>query len=441
MNDNTGVNGFDYMKQKHISSNTDIVEKLTGKQEYTSDTKINSEHYISKDMDVTSDRQIYKTIKKNQINTDTSVSEDEFKKLITGTVLTDPDEMIKNRFNRFNRFGYLDPSNELVTGTREFLFFSKPDLHLLEENGDMYSVLQGVPFFREAYDHYRYSYYSLQQYFGGNTTLVADTTVGTFGDNTIDDSPASTYRSQFNIQSKYIHILSNMVTSTLDLPDINATEVLANQNLYQVNTSYREGSLPSDLQYDFSLEFKDTKYMDVYMLFKIYDEYCRYKYILEIEPTRKEYITSKIYPEALSIWKIIVDDTDRVVFWAKATGCTPMSVPRSSISNIEGNIKFTVNWKSQFIRDMDPINLLELNFLTANSMGIDVTGTNIAATVLSNCTVLGNYNKDSGTSATTWTGYPLIVTDQSSGIRTLSRHGEITTDRKRKLYRLVWVKH
>ena len=87
MNDNNGVNGFDYMKQKHISPNTDIVEKLTDKQEYTSNTKINSEHYISKDpADV--NRLLYNNMMKKQINTHTSVSEDEFKKLITGTVLT-----------------------------------------------------------------------------------------------------------------------------------------------------------------------------------------------------------------------------------------------------------------------------------------------------------------------------------------------------------------
>lgn len=472
--------GINFMNQKHTKYSNDIIEKVTGTSNQNS--IIDNEHYIyssTNNNDYYESQKLsdiyesmYRTaglvpdnnykqvldslneyaynaaslkpidVERSKINGNISVNDTEFNNFMSGTVLTDPEDMIRNRFNRFNRFGYLDPVNELVTGTREFLFFSKPDLHLLENSGQIYSRIRGVPFFREAYNHYRYSYYSLQQYFGGSNVFTNDSSVGPYGEKIYSQHP-SWYNynlSTFNIQSKYIQLLSNMVTSTFDLPDITASDVTNNQNLYQVNTSYREGSLTSDLQYDFSLEFKDTKYLDVYMLFKIYDEYCRCKYMLEIEPNRKEYIMNKIYPEALSIWKVIVDDTDRVIYWAKATGCTPMSVPRGSISNIEGNIKFTVNWKAQFIKDMDPINLLELNFLTADSLGIDVKDKPIASTVLKYSKVLGGYNPQSKTSASTWTGYPLIVTDSvgDSSIKTFSRTGEIA-NKTQKLYRLVWV--
>ena len=336
--------------------------------------------------------------------------------MLSDSTLSSPEDMLENRFNKFSRYGYLDPAHEFVTGSREYLFFSKPDLHLINVDtcADIYDVLQEVPFFNEAFNRYKLSYYSLQQTFNTKTYVHS-------GGVSID------------LRNKYINLLSNMVTSSFDLSDISSSDVLNNQNIYQVNTSYREGSLSSDLQHEFSLEFKDTKYLDVYMLFKIYDEYFRYKYMLEIMPTRYEYIFNKIYPEALSIWKIIVDDTGRIMYWAKATGCYPLSVPRGTLSNIEGNIKFTINWKAQFIKDMDPINLTELNYLTARSLGIETASKDITRSIINKTKKIYSLND-----TTTWVGYPLII--PGSIARTGQHINNNDSDiSKYSFHRLVWV--
>lgn len=362
-----------------------------------------------------------------------TMSNIEYNNIIGDDILTPSEDMLNNRFNKFTRYGYLDPANELITGTREYLFFSKPDLHLVDvinsnDDNHINQALKNCPFFDEAFRRYKLSYYSLQQTF---RTHPID---GIYDfDGLIID-----------LNSKYIPLLSNMVTSSLDLPDITANDVTNNQNLYQVNTSYREGSLMSDLQYDFSLEFKDTKYLDVYMLFKIYDEYFKQKYMAEILPTKMDYIFNKIYPEALSIWKVITDDTGRIIYWAKATGCTPMSVPRASISNIDGNIKFTVNWKAQFIRDMDPVNLNELNYLTSMSLGL---GHNIGKDIMTGIaqrtyvvTDVVNFKSNEGYSnmnGPTWVGYPMII---SNNTRSPLRTGHLTTNpAKSGFHKLVWV--
>lgn len=442
--------GLDFINEYHKQTNTDIIEKLTGQTDFqeakdstlkygeadnehiiplkkskvteestmgpikdpTGISKNSKEHVSSfltnylREMSEKMDKETEK-LRNEKIKKSVTFEKDELKTLTQfNTTLTDPEDMLNNRFNRFSRFGYLDTAHEFLTGTKEYIFFSKPDLHLMNSDGSMYEPLKAIPFFVEAYNHYRYSYYSLQQYFGGNVRLKADP-------------------SAIDIQCKYIPLLSNMVTSTLDLPDITATDVQLNQNLYQINTSYREGSLQSDLQYDFSTEFKDTKYLDVYMLFKIYDEYIRNKYVLEIEPNREDYILGKIYPEAISIWKIIVDDTDRIMYWAKAIGCTPMSVPRGGMSNFEGTVKLTINWKAQFVRDMDPVNLMELNQLTKWSVG-------------------GAFDRrefNPSSTGETWVKYPYIVSDggKSGSIHTSTRTGDFTEDKKKKFYRLVWV--
>lgn len=363
-------------------------------------------------------------------NAKINTSQDYYDDMIGDDILSNAEDMLNNRFNRFSRYGYLDPSGELITGAREYLFFSKPDLNLVNKYNisSINKPLANSPFFNEAFRNYKLSYFSLQQTFG----VSYDNSTGTAS---IDGLP-------INLRTKYIPLLSNMVTSTLDLPDISATDVTNNQNLYQTNTSYREGSLPSDLQYDFSLEFKDTKYLDVYMLFKIYDEYIRYKYMAEILPTRMEYIFNKIYPEPLSIWKIIVDDTGRIMYWAKATGCTPMSVPRSTISNIEGNIKFTVNWKAQFIRDMDPINLAELNYLTSCSLGVYAAGNDVN-NIINNTMVItdvmhasDNDNNIAVGNGPTWVGYPYVMSyHDHNPVRT----GHHTMKSDNRFHKLVWV--
>ena len=409
-----------FMNRYHSRGDLDYADNLRGWNEHLKNKKsidINGDGLI--DFDVEIDPNIIGKNKRRFKSSDMSFNNSELENMISDSVLSIPEDMLENRFNKFSRYGYLDPANELITGTREYLFFSKPDLHLVNVDSplSMYPVLENVPFFNEAFNRYKLSYYSLQQYYKGCG-----------GIRTSDGL-------RIDLRNRYISLLSNMVTSSFDLSDITASDVTNNQNLYQINTSYREGSLSSDLQYDFSLEFKDTKYLDVYMLFKIYDEYFRYKYMLEIMPTRYDYIVNKIYPEALSIWKIITDDTGRIMYWAKATGCTPMSVPRGTISNIEGNIKFTVNWKAQFIKDMDPVQLSEINYLTAKSMGINYSGKfNTSVFNSDNCKIIPiSDNK-------TWVGYPLIINGTGPSLRT--GHNYTGNERIKKnigFHRLVWV--
>jgi hypothetical protein len=414
--DSTETSGTQYMERYHKSTNKELIEKLISPDGY-----VESEHLVYGNPVSTDKSSVDKKTDKDDTLKKSLQSAFEFSKttmnnMMINSMIDLPETALKNRFNRFSRYGSIDPTHEFVSGTREYLFFSKPDLHLFEnKNPDkMNEELKYNPFFREAFEHYRYTFLSLQQSY---------------------DKQSPIFDSNFNLSNKYVPLLSNMVTSTLDLPDISASDYQTNQNLYQIGTSYREGSISSDLQYDFTLEFKDTKYMDVYMYFKIFDEYFRYKYEEELTPTQRAYIINRIIPEAISIWKIIVDDTDRIIYWAKAVACMPMSVPRGSISNIENQIKFSVNWKAQFIKDMDPFNLMELNNLTKCSLG----PTSFKAD--------NNINRkdikfDSAIARNNWEAFPYILSDKDYGGRSNSklfkRSGDTTSS---SFYRLVWLKY
>lgn len=462
---NNFSDGLSFMDDYHSGTNPDIISKLTGEtylsvrankgagNSLAATSGVDSEHlitardtkdsfyatheiqnkythetsYVTNYVEAESpkgywssdDQKLYKN-KDTTMYQALKTTKEEYDDFLKGSTLpSDPEDMYKNRFSRFSRYGYIDLANEFITGTREYIFFSKPDLHLIGSGNTIYTPLRNNSFLMEAYNHYRYSFYSLQQTFsGGGNSLPGEIGVIINGNTT----------SKFDPYCKYIPLLSNMVTSTLDLGDITANDVENNRNLYQVNTTYREGSIASDLQYDFSLEFKDTKYLDVYMLFKIYDEYFRHKFYAEIEPTKEEYILNRIYPEAISIWKIIVDDTDRIIYWAKAIGCTPMSVPRGSLSNFENQIKFTINWKAQFVKDMDPINLMELNHLSELSMH----GAKPRSFALPSA-------------GETWVGYPYVIRDGTpygkTNLHTHARTGDNGNASKSpdSFYKLVWA--
>ena len=343
------------------------------------------------------------------INSEFIISEYQAKLMSQAANLYDPQFYNRNRFNKFARYGMLDITNN-HQGSREYLFFSKPDLHIFDVNNDNYSLynpLSELEFFKNSASQYPESLLSLQQtYYNINN---------------------KTYPNSHNLRNKFMPILSNHVSSSLDLPGITATEIQNNTNLYQVTTSYREGSEVSDIKYEFSLEFNDTKYLDVYMLYKAYDEYMRETYKRIILPTKISYIDNMINYKQFSIWKIIVDHTNNIIFHGKVTGVHPLTVPRDAMSNFEGGIKLTVQFSGTFVRDMRPEKLLEINHLTELSMGVD---RNYISNNL-NSLMLPLYDADAGGANTEWGGYPYILKTGNN------KHGIPTSG---AAFQLVWLR-
>lgn len=244
-------------------------------------------------------------------------------------------------FQRFNRFGFLDPYNT-QSSCREYLFFVKPDLHIFN-NKDL-SILNPE--------------------LGGGTREENDAfPKKSFGRMTIFSDAMRRYKPVLKqLQSSatpnrpFVNLLSNMVSSSLDLPGITADTIETARNIYGSVTTYRLNSIKSDTDFDFTLEFKDTKYLDVYMFFKLYDEYERKKFNGEVTPPDTDYIFNRVLHDQMAIYKFIVgEDGESIIYWAKLTGVYPTSVPRDSFSNLEpGEIKFSVSFKCSFVEDMNP---------------------------------------------------------------------------------------
>lgn len=239
-------------------------------------------------------------------------------------------------YDAFNRFGCIDPYNT-VTTTREYLFFTKPDLHIFEnlDPNILNAELARIPLFQEAMIRYKAVLKQLQISSKENT-------------------------------GPFMNLLSNTVRSNLDLPGISADDLETASNVYGTAISYRRESNKSDENHEFSLEFEDTKYLEVYMLFKLFDEYERRKYFGDITPPDKLYRYRKVLHDQIAIYKFIVgEDGETLLYWAKLYGCYPKTVPRDAFSDMSSNggLRYTVQWKAQFVEDMDPQILNDFNIL------------------------------------------------------------------------------
>jgi len=172
--------------------------------------------------------------------------------------------------------------------------------------------------------------------------------------------------------------------------------------------------MTSDRDFDFSLEFKDSKFLEVYMFFKMYDEYERLKWLGQVSP-RDNYIRNRVLHDQVAIYKIITaEDGMTILYWARATGCMPLSVPRDSMSGLDGELTFSVNWKAQFVEDMNPNILIDFNKILKSYKG--------------NRELLPIYNRDIKQADGTWPTCPYIFT----------RKNAITQKEKFNKYYLVW---
>ena len=249
----------------------------------------------------------------------------------------------------FSRRGVLDPYNSLM-GCKEFVFITKPDLCIFQKTENTYEVSKAISnngtvtnaFFEDAVTRYRNVALQLQYSKSRN------------------DGP-------------FMNILTNALTSSLDIPGISANTIETAANIMGTKIVYRGTSYKSDEDLSFSLEFEENKYLDIYMLFKIYDEYEKMKWDGRLNlsadgcDTWINYILNRVLHDQMTIYKFIVaEDGYRILYWARLTGCFPTSVPRDAFSDVSldsGQQKMVVQWTGHFVRDMDPIILLQFNQL------------------------------------------------------------------------------
>lgn len=245
-------------------------------------------------------------------------------------------------YNKTYRFGLFNPYGA-ISSVKEFLFFTKPDLNIFYRNEDtgmldygeiLINELNSIPYWKE-----------LKKTRSRTIKLLQSST------DTVD---------HFN------HLLQNQVISNLSVPGLEATTIETAQNMFGVGFSYHGSSEASDDSFDFDLEFKDTRWLDVYYFFKTYEEYETLKHHGIIAPWRY-YIENKIIHDQFSIYKFLVDeDFETIIYYAKFYGVMPKSLPRDvfSSTNFDNGLSYSISFKAAFFDDMKPEIIADFNALS-----------------------------------------------------------------------------
>lgn len=237
---------------------------------------------------------------------------------------------------KFYRFGCLNPCNQ-ITRTREYLFFTRPDLHLMDNSGNFNKELIGNTYLTQAYKEYRDVFNQLQ--------------------------------SSVSPNYPFMNILSASVSSSLDLGSSELNEVDTAATSYGDSIKYIGNTLQSEESgYNFSLEFLDDKYREVYNLFKIYSTYEDEKSKGTVTPPdHNKYTFNRTIHDQFCIFKIIVEeDYETILHYERVIGCYPKTVPKDAFTNMDSlteGIKYSINFHGQWADDNDPEIIIHFNSL------------------------------------------------------------------------------
>lgn len=238
---------------------------------------------------------------------------------------------------KFITHKYLDPFNR-VGQTFEFVFFTVPDLFIRYSSDTLADWCAGDPMFTLGLQSHKAVLDNLQY--------------------SLSKYPLSP-------------ILYNHRQSNLELPDLDGSDEETAENMWGSKMYYRRSSIQSQNNFDFTMEFLDNRYLDTYMFFRLYDAYEERKAYglvdLSSSSTYQRYIFDKILHDQMAVYKFVtLDDMSTLIYWAKLYGVYPKNVPRSAFSDMpqDGNFKFSVSFKANYVEDMD-INILnDFNLLS-----------------------------------------------------------------------------
>lgn len=262
-------------------------------------------------------------------------------------------------YTKFNRYGCLDPFNA-VTNTKEYLFFTKPDLHICTPGTmNLNPQLQNYDYFPELLNRYPDVIKQLQK---------------------------SIYIEKSSDYLPFMNILSNSVKNTLDMPEISSDDTDTPATIYGTSINYRGTGWSSDENFDFSLEFEDTRYLEIYQLFKAYEEYEKLKSVGVVSPPNinsapvdenglsfNSYIENKELHDQIGIYKFITDEDYETILYYAYIIAYPKTVPREAFSELQlGNgLRYSISFHGQFVEDMKPRILVHFNELIQSSIPLN----------------------------------------------------------------------
>ena len=270
------------------------------------------------------------------------------------------DDINENKYKKYSRFGrVLDPHNKL-NDTREYLFFVKPDLHICynEHATNIYGKLD-----------------KSESFSANGLTLNPQLQDNPYFVWLISKRPEVAKQLQYSLNKSdpFCNLLSFTVNNSLDLPSVDSSTLDTPNTIFGSNIEYLKDSETSDENRDFSLEFVDSKKLEVYHFFKAYSESHKVRKSGLVTPPDPVYYQYKMLHNIMGVFKFLVDeDMETIRYYAYYWGVFPTNVPREAFSDpsFDNGLSFSINFKSAFIEDNDPRILLHFNDLMTKRIGV-----------------------------------------------------------------------
>lgn len=187
----------------------------------------------------------------------------------------------------------------------------------------------------------------------------------------------------FNDTSAFNIPLHNMINGMTGWPDYAVEYETTKSGYFSEDMTMVRGSDNGRRTYDLSCTFRDID--GGYLMAYFY--YWLIAMNLQMEGTIVAYPEDRAANRlnyTCSIYRFVLDPYMRTIRkWAKATGCFPVSLPIGDVFNygpgdsfIHTSQQFTINFKANNIRYMDPRHLAQFNTLVQRYGGADIgTGT------------------------------------------------------------------
>ena len=281
------------------------------------------------------------------------------------------EELEKSRFSKYSRFGRpLDPYGKL-NDCREYLFFVKPDLHIVVPSGETAEGIYklGLSSSGSLYYEDTSSYNNLRLNPQLDNNPYFRELITSHPDVIRQLQKSAPVQSGMIANDPFCHLLSFSVNSYLELPGSEATTLDNSSTVFGTSYEYLKDAEEADENPSFSLEFMDNKYLDTYHFFKAYSEYHIARKSGLVTPPSLNYYRYKRLHNTMGVYKFIVaEDMETIIYYAYLWGVYPISCPRETFSDplFNEGLTFSVSFKSAFIEDMNPIILAQFNKLMSN---------------------------------------------------------------------------
>lgn len=260
--------------------------------------------------------------------------------------------------SHLNRFRVRIPDFELENSIG-YVFFTKPDLNILDESGNFLEQTKKRPEFHDVMNTDPFLFKSLKS----------------------------------NQQGSFINILCNRAENFETSDETIKTRTTGEtQNDWKIAYGGRDHE--SRAAGTFNIGYTDDRNISIYKLHKIWKDYIHLISMGYIEPS--DYNRYKMVLDyACSVYFFLTEeDGESIVFYTKYVGVFPTNIPSSVFSWSKGESKklnYQIQYQYSFKRDMDPLIIKDFNIAAGTSNQYEPM-----------------YNKDAGVMGNTWVSSAFI---------------------------------